>query len=354
MPAGAEVQRSVPSGVRRAAPAQAGGEGSSKALTWGMAAAGLVLAVAGAWLFTHKPGEARRDKVKAGGTQQAKGSSTGTAEGKKSVSEKAAGAQTGTPEPKKEAVAAKPEEKAEPEQPKPKSSLFGGGEELEDIREGAARRAYDKILELEKSGQANSFDLRRSYERFLAGSYRNSKYGKEAEARFKALPPLERRPPDKPAAVEPGLNAKSFEIDTADLGLGGFSTAGFRPILTKVAANIDLPNKNAMGDQLTNGRLEKFVLQFTGFIDAPRDGDYVFATNSDDGSMLYIGDSLVVDNNGLHAMVKQSGSIPLQAGKHRIKVDFWQGDGDAGLIVSWSGPDIPEQTIPANVFFHAP
>ncbi|MBM4155110.1 MAG: hypothetical protein FJ221_08775 [Lentisphaerae bacterium] len=82
-----------------------------------------------------------------------------------------------------------------------------------------------------------------------------------------------------------------------------------------------------------------FALRFTGWFHAVADGLYTFHTTSDDGSRLWIGDRLVVDNDGLHAEQTRSGRIALQAGMHPFVVGFLQGGGEAVLRVEVEGPD---------------
>ncbi len=92
---------------------------------------------------------------------------------------------------------------------------------------------------------------------------------------------------------------------------------------------------------------DAFALRFTGAIHLETTGKYTFFTNSDDGSRLYIGDTQVVDNDGLHGMVEKSGSIELRAGSHPITVTYFDNGGGDGLEVSYSGPGIQKQKIPA-------
>ena len=100
------------------------------------------------------------------------------------------------------------------------------------------------------------------------------------------------------------------------------------------------------------GRTEDFALRFTGYIEAPADGLYTFYTNSDDGSRLYIGGDPVVNNDGLHAPVEASGIVRLAAGKHPIIVTFFQRAGGAALEVSYEGPGVDRQIVPAEALFH--
>ena len=93
---------------------------------------------------------------------------------------------------------------------------------------------------------------------------------------------------------------------------------------------------------------EHFALEFTGYVRVPTDGVYLFATKSDDGSRLYVGGKLVVDNDGLHAAFEKRGFAALKAGTHPIRVTFFEAGGDDALEVFWEGPGLRRQVIPAK------
>ncbi len=93
---------------------------------------------------------------------------------------------------------------------------------------------------------------------------------------------------------------------------------------------------------------DAFALRFTGTLQAPKSGAYEFSCASDDGSRLYLDGKLVVNNDGLHGMVERSAKVNLNAGPHAILVTYFDNGGGDGLKVSWSGPGIRKQTIPAN------
>ena len=97
---------------------------------------------------------------------------------------------------------------------------------------------------------------------------------------------------------------------------------------------------------------DHFGFEYTGFIKVPGTGVYAFYTESDDGSRLYIGDKLVVNNDGLHGMGEKKGLIPLEAGLHLIRVLFFEKDGSEGLKVSYEGPGVKKQEIPESALFH--
>ncbi len=96
---------------------------------------------------------------------------------------------------------------------------------------------------------------------------------------------------------------------------------------------------------------ENFGFRFSGFIVVPAEGLYQFFLASDDGSRLYIGDELVVDNDGLHGPTEANGRMILEKGAHPILVDFFQRSGGVDFEVSFSGPGIEKQPVPAEILF---
>ncbi len=94
-----------------------------------------------------------------------------------------------------------------------------------------------------------------------------------------------------------------------------------------------------------------FAFRFEGFIEIADNGGYVFYTASDDGSKLYINETLVVDNNGEHGWQERSGYIYLLPGRHTIRLDYFNNEGLFDLRASYSGPGISKKQIPVNQLF---
>ena len=67
-----------------------------------------------------------------------------------------------------------------------------------------------------------------------------------------------------------------------------------------------------------------------------KDGIYTFFTDSDDGSMLYIDDEEIVNNDGNHGNVEKSGKAALKKGYHKIKVLYFDSGGGNSLKVSYA------------------
>ncbi len=114
------------------------------------------------------------------------------------------------------------------------------------------------------------------------------------------------------------------------------------PVSTGSAATFDISPRNRDND---------FAFRFIGFIEIPTAGNWTFYTDSDDGSQLLINGQLVVDNDGLHAQREQAGDIRLTAGFHPIEVAFFEAGGQQILNVSYSGPGVAKQLIPAKVLY---
>ncbi len=98
---------------------------------------------------------------------------------------------------------------------------------------------------------------------------------------------------------------------------------------------------------------DNFGFEFKGFLKLTAAGQYAFFTNSDDGSRLWVDGVELVNNDGLHGMRECSGSATLSSGYHAIKVRFFEKSGGEGLDVSFQGPGIDKQKIPAEILFHS-
>jgi hypothetical protein len=114
------------------------------------------------------------------------------------------------------------------------------------------------------------------------------------------------------------------------------------------------PEINTRLDQI-NPLLDKnnasFALKYEGFIQIDSPGKYTFSTQSDDGSMLYVDGKEVVNNNGNHGVMESTGSIELMAGKHPIRVEYYNNGGGFWLDAFYKGPGIAKQLIPADKLF---
>jgi alpha-L-fucosidase len=99
-------------------------------------------------------------------------------------------------------------------------------------------------------------------------------------------------------------------------------------------------------------RVDKYAFDFTGYIRIDSDGIYTFFTDSDDGSMLYIDDEEIVNNDGDHGSVEKNGKAALKKGYHKIKVLYFDSGGGNSLKVSIQPEGGKKEIIQASSLFH--
>ncbi len=141
-----------------------------------------------------------------------------------------------------------------------------------------------------------------------------------------------------PAAAVNGLDYAYYE-GTWDY-LPDF--AALTPVQQGTAANFDISQAPSA---------DGFAYVFEGFIEVPADGQYTFYLYSDDGSKLYIDNGIVVSNDGVHGSQERSGKIALRAGKHSIRVRYFEKTGSQRLEVRWAGPGFGRQLIGNGVLY---
>ncbi|MHA7814751.1 MAG: PA14 domain-containing protein [Phycisphaerales bacterium] len=94
-----------------------------------------------------------------------------------------------------------------------------------------------------------------------------------------------------------------------------------------------------------------FAARISGTLNVPQTGTWTFRVGSDQYARLLIDGSTVVDDTSGHSFRWRSGEIMLQAGEHELVLEFMEGYGDAGLFLTWQGPDdLFEEVIPASAF----
>jgi alpha-L-fucosidase len=149
---------------------------------------------------------------------------------------------------------------------------------------------------------------------------------------------VEPRPSTNLTASVPGIRYSYCEGSWSSMP----DFAQLKPVKQGILPEFDLSPRNLPED---------FAFEYRGFVRAPESGIYGFFTDSDDGSRLFIGDALVVDNDGLHGMLEKKGVVALAAGLHPIRVEFFQKSGGRDLRVLMQGPKGEKQKIPASSLF---
>ncbi len=123
--------------------------------------------------------------------------------------------------------------------------------------------------------------------------------------------------PDRATAGTPGLDR--LEYRGSFERMPNFSKID--PISRTVATSVVHKIPNAFD----------YALRFLGYFYANIPGTYTFCLNSDDGSFMYIGDVLLIKNDGLHGPTIRTGVINLKAGYHKIDIQYFQKQGGSFL-----------------------
>jgi uncharacterized protein (TIGR03663 family) len=157
----------------------------------------------------------------------------------------------------------------------------------------------------------------------------------------------EELPPPEPVAVEraalrPGLAGNYFN-KANPVG---------EPVKIRIEDRFEFHYNSPDETRAGLGFSPPLSVLWEGLIEITRAGTYVFATESDDGSWIFIDERQVVDNGGTHAIQYRAGEIALEEGFHRIRIKYFDVGGGAVLKVFWTPPGERESPIPPNLLYH--
>lgn len=91
---------------------------------------------------------------------------------------------------------------------------------------------------------------------------------------------------------------------------------------------------------------------FDGYIAVPADGVYYFQLASSCGSALFIGNELVIDNDGFNYDCVRSGKVELKAGYYPVKLKYFNTMYGQSLKLSYKVPGSDKlETVPTDKYF---
>lgn len=144
---------------------------------------------------------------------------------------------------------------------------------------------------------------------------------------------------DNPSNVVPGISYAYYEGSSDN---GGFDA--LTPTKTGVLDSVSLAIPDRAAD--------RFSAVFTGFISIPSSGFVEFSLTSDDGSRLFIGDSLLIDNWGWHGAETKTATMLFETGLHAIRIEYSENDGDQQCTLGCKGNGFSHESVPASALFH--
>ena len=217
-----------------------------------------------------------------------------------------------------------------------------------NIRDFGINKIAGKILTSEKMTDHNTFDNSGVVKPVLFSDFKNDGGKLTVNMPSKSIVMLE-----LDADAEAFLG-KDVEISNPEKGVsykyyeksmivGTNEIDGLEPLKTGIVDQFQL---------IDDAAISYYAMEYNGYINIPENGWYTFYTSSDDGTVLYIDDHIVVNNDGNHGIIERSGYTGLKKGLHKIKVLYYQNQGGTELSVSFSGPNLEKQVIPADILFH--
>jgi len=140
--------------------------------------------------------------------------------------------------------------------------------------------------------------------------------------------------PSQAAAIppqQPGVTLRVFDVQTALSRLCNLKPAQ-TPNVDKLMPTI---NWTATTDF---GIGDLFVSEVTGYVNIATAGNYNFRLISDDGSRLWLDNTIVIDHDGLHGATPKDGSIQLTAGYHALRIEHFDNAVDQQITLQWQPP----------------
>ena len=99
---------------------------------------------------------------------------------------------------------------------------------------------------------------------------------------------------------------------------------------------------------------DEFSARFRGVLYVATAGTYTFYLGSDDAAYLWLDNRarpLIGNRDDKSAFREGAADVALTAGFHALRVHYGEHGGSQGLVLSYSGPDMPRQVIPNGVLY---
>ena len=127
---------------------------------------------------------------------------------------------------------------------------------------------------------------------------------------------------------------------------------GHAPCAARVWDRLDVrATQSAWEDGLP---ADRFAASAEGLLLVPVSARYEISLSSNEGSSLLLDGVPLVDNGGLHGMRARTAVLPLAAGYHPFRVEYFENAGSAGLSLGWSCRGCVSEPVPARFLFRRP
>lgn len=157
-------------------------------------------------------------------------------------------------------------------------------------------------------------------------------------------------PTRKPRVDPNGLLVEAFTIEAAATKLPDFSGLKLSSIF--IASTVDAGGTSPLAGAPATLKAPT-ALRFTGSLNVTASNEYKLCTRSSDGSQLYIEDTPVVDNDGVHAEAAEKCElVALEPGEYKLEIRSFHVSGPIVVQASWAvGKDGTPTAIPKASLF---
>jgi len=120
------------------------------------------------------------------------------------------------------------------------------------------------------------------------------------------------------------------------------------PVLTRIDPGVDLDlSGESPGAPVDT---DNWSARWTADLEIIVPDTFTFAVNCQDGTRLWIDDDLIIDQWVMPTVTSKYYSVPiyLEKGIHSLRLEYFDGGGDAVEQLSWATPTMAEEIIPAG------
>jgi hypothetical protein len=120
------------------------------------------------------------------------------------------------------------------------------------------------------------------------------------------------------------------------------------PLVQRVDATIDFADHTNENDVFGIGQKDHILIRWTGFVEPEYSETYEFCVAADDGTRLWVNETLLIDDWVDHAVKENCSSVGLVAGvKHAIRLEWYENMGAAVVRLFWQSASRPKQIVPS-------
>lgn len=130
------------------------------------------------------------------------------------------------------------------------------------------------------------------------------------------------------------------------------SSSGYAQVATwTYTGTVDQPNQagssgfNMLPKALQGLYTTNFAVTCTGYFIGSDYNYHAFSVASDDGALVYIGGTLVLNDDGLHGVQTVKGEKYLEAQVYSFQLNYFQGPGSVALILNEDGSLLPAANL---------